>query len=312
MTIRAGEEAMSTRYILKGPSGKSLEITDTIVAGRNPDSDLVLVEGHPSRRHAQLTNRDGHVWLEDLGSANGTYVNDQAITTSVQLKSGDRIRFDEELWELTVVTPPSDSDAATVLREPRGDGHQTVVARTDDRPKPPGSWADPDMREGQGTRLFDPKDLQKLRQTNAVEPPQEDVDAPYLSVKSGRHAGQRLKLRADQQTNVWSIGSDPDQQIVITDDGVSGFHAKIVNEGSRWKLIDQMSANGSFVNDRKSNISYLTSGDRIRFGPVECVFQLPSKSRQGGRSGKLSTWMIALASFVVTAAILAILWWQLR
>lgn len=270
----------TTRYILKGPSGKTLEITDRIVAGRNPDSDLVLVEGHPSRRHAQLTNRDGDVWLEDLGSANGTFLNDAAVTTSVKLKSGDRIRFDEEQWELTTISPP-DSGAATVLRESPGSEHRTVIANETNRPRAPGAWADPERKDAQGTKLFDPKDLQKMLAANPVDRAVADVDAPYLNVETGRHAGQRLKLKIDLQTNVWNIGSDPEQQIVISDDGVSGFHAKIVNEGSRWKLIDQMSANGTFVNGQKSNISFLASGDRIRFGPVECVFQLPSSAKRG-------------------------------
>ena len=62
---------------------------------------------------------------------------------------------------------------------------------------------------------------------------------------------------------------------MFTDKGVSGRHAKIVNEGTRWKLIDQLAANGTFVNGNRTNMSFLSSGDRLRFGPVECIFQLP-------------------------------------
>ena len=40
------------------------------------------------------------------------------------------------------------------------------------------------------------------------------------------------------------LGSELQRDIVLTDGCVSSFHAKIVNEGARWKVIDQMSANG--------------------------------------------------------------------
>jgi pSer/pThr/pTyr-binding forkhead associated (FHA) protein len=301
----------TTRFILKGPAGKSLEITDKIVAGRSPECDLVLLQGHPSRRHAQLTIQADGVWLEDLGSANGTFVNDQRVAAPVQLRAGDRVRFDAEQWEFGVVAPP-ELEAATVLRSAPSAAHETVIANSGNTPRAPGSWADPDARDGQGTKLFDPQDLQKMLQASAAGGPVGDVDAPYLSVQAGRHAGHNLKLKTSAVTNIWDIGSDPDRDIVIDDDGVSAFHAKIVNEGARWKLIDQMSANGTFVNGHKSNISFLASGDRIRLGPIECVFQLPAAAaNQRPTAAKRPAWAIAVASFVGTAALLAALWWLL-
>jgi pSer/pThr/pTyr-binding forkhead associated (FHA) protein len=304
----------TTGFLLKGPGGKSLEVVDRIVAGRNPDCDIVLVEGHPSRRHAQITVKDGAAWLEDLGSANGTFVNDQQITAPVQLRAGDRLRFDAEQWEFTVSTPAV-LDSATVLRAVPPVDNRTVIAKPAKPATPakaPGAWADPDLKDGQGTKLFDPKELQKMLQagTPAQAATATALDAPYLIVKSGRLAGQNLKLKPSQSTNVWDIGSDPGKDIVISDDGVSGFHAKIVNDGNRWKLIDQMSANGTFVNGAKSNISYLASGDRIRFGPIDCVFHLPAGSTHV-RRGNRSPWMIGAVSFLVTGAALAAVWWWL-
>ena len=56
---------------------------------------------------------------------------------------------------------------------------------------------------------------------------------------------------------------------------VSGSHAQLVQAGARWKLIDFVSANGTFVNDTKGLTTYLTHGDTLRFGQIECVFLLP-------------------------------------
>lgn len=133
----------------------------------------------------------------------------------------------------------------------------------------------------------------------------EALAAPYLQVSSGLAAGTRLKLGTGQQTRMWEVGSEPQRDIVLTDDGVSGFHAKIVNEGARWKVIDQMSANGTFVNERKSNISYMASGDRVRFGPVDCVFHLPESAQAAAERVHAGfNWRLGLIAFGVVLTLL--------
>ena len=67
-----------------------------IVIGRDPLSGVVLSEPSVSRRHAQLLRRDDALILEDLGSAVGTFVNDQRITAHI-LSDGDRVRFGRQV-----------------------------------------------------------------------------------------------------------------------------------------------------------------------------------------------------------------------
>ncbi len=299
---------MTTNFILKAVAGaKHVEINGTLTAGRNPDCDLVLSVGHPSRRHAELSLEDGRVWVKDLGSANGTFVNDRQVTERYALNAGDRVRFDAEEFVLES-TAPAVADNATVVRKPDDPaGHQTVIAQN--RPRTPGSWADPDARGGQGTVLFDPKELERIKASGgaSASAAMGPVDAPYLVVQSGKHAGERLKLKPGKETNVWEIGSEAGRDIVIDDTGVSAFHSKVVNEGNRWKIIDQMSANGTYVNGTKSNISYLKHGDTVRIGPVECVFQLPTQggARKGGKSAGGGTsrtlWVIVALVIIVVA-----------
>lgn len=299
---------MAVTYVLKASAGgKRVEINGTLTAGRNPECDLVLTVGHPSRRHAEVSLENDRVWVKDLGSANGTFVNDQQISQRYALNAGDRVRFDAEEFVLESSAPVA-MDNATVLRRPEDVvEHQTVAAQN--RPRTPGSWADPDARGGQGTRLFDPAELDKIRAGGAGTAALERVDAPYLVVQSGRHAGERLKLEPGRTTNVWEIGSEAGRDILIDDAGVSGFHSKIVNEGSRWKIIDQMSANGTYVNGQKSNISYLKHGDRVRIGPVECAFQLPTQgdSKSTASGGGRPRWIVAVAAFAATLVVLAVL-----
>jgi hypothetical protein len=61
-----------------------------IIIGRSSDLDMVLVEDMVSRRHAKINSTDAEVWIQDLGSTNGTFVNGEKVTRS-RLQEGDRI-----------------------------------------------------------------------------------------------------------------------------------------------------------------------------------------------------------------------------
>jgi len=66
-----------------------------ITIGRDPDCDLVLPEEDTSisRQHARITLVDGQFILEDLDSANGTFVNGQQVSKKWQLVDGAEIQF---------------------------------------------------------------------------------------------------------------------------------------------------------------------------------------------------------------------------
>src|SRR5690349_17283500 len=63
--------------------------------GRQAGNDLALNDQQVSRQHARIEVRDGQVVVTDLGTANGTYVNDQRIEGTVPLRSGDTVSIGE-------------------------------------------------------------------------------------------------------------------------------------------------------------------------------------------------------------------------
>jgi adenylate cyclase len=74
---------------------KELEISleDFNLIGRSPDASIRLVDGGASRQHATI-RRDGQLfWVSDLGSANGSFINNVAVSTSRALRHGDRVQF---------------------------------------------------------------------------------------------------------------------------------------------------------------------------------------------------------------------------
>ncbi len=79
---------------MPGSIGELTELTQSpVMVGRGKDCAVVLQDVSVSRIHSKLTQDDnGRVFVEDLRSSNGTYVNDRRVT-SQELQHGDRIRF---------------------------------------------------------------------------------------------------------------------------------------------------------------------------------------------------------------------------
>jgi FHA domain-containing protein len=78
--------------------GEAFGIGPGLVIGRALACDITIDDSYASGRHARLYDRDGRVYLEDLNSTNGTYVNGARVSTQQLLRPGDVIRIgDTEL-----------------------------------------------------------------------------------------------------------------------------------------------------------------------------------------------------------------------
>ena len=68
--------------------------------GRSPRTDLPIDDPFASRLHAELRSIGDGVWVTDMGSANGTRVNNAVIGGSVVLAPGDQIQIGETTLDL--------------------------------------------------------------------------------------------------------------------------------------------------------------------------------------------------------------------
>ncbi len=104
----------STQYVLRFVYGKyqggefPLHAEREILVGRSADVDMVLVEDMVSRRHAKITTLGGQLFIQDLGSTNGTFVNGEKIKR-MRLKEGDRILIGTSILKLVPVDQASES-----------------------------------------------------------------------------------------------------------------------------------------------------------------------------------------------------------
>lgn len=73
--------------------GMEYEIGEGAVLGRGDMAEIRLDDPFASGRHARLTRQGGVVVLEDLGSTNGTYLNEELLGGPAPLHPGDRVRI---------------------------------------------------------------------------------------------------------------------------------------------------------------------------------------------------------------------------
>lgn len=103
------------KYLLRGVSGptfgKVYAMVGTIGVGRNSDNDVCIPIDEISRHHARLQSAESGIVVEDLGSANGTFVNDQRVHSATLLKAGDEVRFDTVRFLL--ISPAQEAQQAS-------------------------------------------------------------------------------------------------------------------------------------------------------------------------------------------------------
>lgn len=80
-------------------SGRMFPIDGTNVIGRDPHCDIIVGGAHVSRRHAEFQIRSGQLWVKDLGSSNGTFVNGKR-NDETALQNNDEVKFDAMIFKV--------------------------------------------------------------------------------------------------------------------------------------------------------------------------------------------------------------------
>ncbi|MBJ9425043.1 FHA domain-containing protein [Acinetobacter seifertii] len=98
-------------------TGQEITVDRDMLVGRHQDADLLLQAAEISRRHAALLLKDQLLWVQDLNSSNGTFVNDIRIEQEKQLHDGDIVQFAS--FKFSVLAPAQKiTDLPEVEAEP--------------------------------------------------------------------------------------------------------------------------------------------------------------------------------------------------
>lgn len=96
------------------------------VLGREAINDIVLHDPEVSRRHIRITYQGGRYFIEDLGSTNGTFVNNRRISVPTWLNNGDLIEMGESL-SITFQSTQTAMDETVIKPELTRDPDKTVA-----------------------------------------------------------------------------------------------------------------------------------------------------------------------------------------
>lgn len=81
-----------TLEVVEGPdAGTTASLAGTMEIGRDPAAGLALSDAQASRRHARISAAGGEAVIEDLGSSNGTFVNDSELHVPARIEAGDEL-----------------------------------------------------------------------------------------------------------------------------------------------------------------------------------------------------------------------------
>lgn len=202
-----------------GPlSGQQWAVNGTLTIGRDESCEVVIPDRQVSRQHACLTLRGSAVFLEDLNSKNGTYLNGQLLSAPTQLRESDEIRvaFAQTFLFLS-------SEATLPLSELPGEYLQLFTLQVD---------ADARRVWVRGIELMPPLSAQQFSLLNALFTKSGEVvsredliravwggETPWVTEQAFDALVRRLRDRINQ--------IDPDYDYIVT---VRGHGLRLENQ----------------------------------------------------------------------------------
>lgn len=247
--------------VVKHPDGSETEheLSGELKIGRQEVNELVLTEGGVSRQHARVFVEGGKVMLEDLSSANGTYVDGERIAEAVVLTPQSQVVLGD--YELKIKGGARPATAARRASKP------SPAEPADDAPNPRSTRALPTIKPARppGARLA------KAESPAPGAAPAGAAPQPALRGLTGPWANKTYPLKGKLL-----VGRAPPAAVLLEDDSISRKHAELErNPRGAVFLRDLGSANGTLLNgDRLGQEPVeINPGDIIQFGMVEVVYE---------------------------------------
>jgi pSer/pThr/pTyr-binding forkhead associated (FHA) protein len=82
------------------PKPRTVRLSATTQIGRGDECAITLSDSYVSQVHARLYEKDGTWLVEDLGSTNGTFLNDRPLVQPVEVHAGDVVKVGKTVLEL--------------------------------------------------------------------------------------------------------------------------------------------------------------------------------------------------------------------
>ncbi|MDZ7924830.1 MAG: FHA domain-containing protein [Marinagarivorans sp.] len=319
-------------------------LVDGVVVGRELDCGVRLQFTKVSRYHAKFIVLNADLYLEDLRSSNGTFVNGQRIVARTLVSLGDEVAFGDQRYRLT--TKNMGNSAATQLFIPSQDAsasvnnapvHQAPLSPSPSpasaAPTPPfsvapaenlepvygESFATPAAHQGDDalTRLYSPDQILSIAQRNLEHYADLDVGSgPRFIVLTAPLRGKVYPVGLPDAGRAVTIGRDERCDLRIAEASISRQHARILYVDKQFHIDATHASNRLLINgENQAPNAILRHGDKVQFGRVEAIFRTDVKRAAPiqvdefeAAQGHQKLWLMAAA--VVTLVIIGgVFWW---
>ena len=98
--IRYGIEVIQTGVNSTLEQGSVVPIRGIITLGRKPENTIVLTEPFVSGNHARIYAKNNNLYVEDLNSTNGVYVNNERIQEKYKLVADDEVKIGSAIFKV--------------------------------------------------------------------------------------------------------------------------------------------------------------------------------------------------------------------
>ena len=256
----------------------------TLSIGRDANCDVVLDKGYPSRTHAKITFKDNTLFLEDLNSTNGTFINNQKVFKVTPIVPGDLIKFGSVEFLLlpntfenqTIISKAPmviSADSSFVVQdEIKIDPNSTGVFQS--YPLPFG-WP---VENKTANKIFQ-KEPDKKHSTKIDQHIKQALagdDTVYIAalvVNPSHESPSIFGLSLESQQSKLSIGRSDRCSITIKAPSVSEHHASLQFKQNNWLLTDNNSTNGLRSDKKLITELKLKHNSTVSLGQIEMTFR---------------------------------------
>lgn len=293
-------------YVLQAKSKlgqpEIIHINSNLTLGRGNNNDIVIDNPSISTNHVKIYFEDNEIYIEDLGSSNGTFIDKYKLEfgSQYELKVSQTLSLGDISYVVNEQKDSVSEDNEFVIgRDPKSDifidvdtvSYSHLIVKIDN-----GEWYAYDDNSTNGTYIdsyhADNKfDKIKLERNKTL----------YLSSYK-LNSNDIFNLLDNQKSQITTLGNkittlgrDPESTVQIDNINVSWNHAKILSENSSHYIYDLGSSNGTFVNGKEVHTRQeIFRGDNISLGIYHLVFQ-------DDKNANLSLVNVNLGGFTIDA-----------
>lgn len=223
--------------------GEEVEVQGALTIGRGSSAGISFNNAHISREHARLFVSSGNLWLLDLNSANGTFVNGKRLHGGCRLFHGDELSFDQLAMQVI------------------GHGQDVTTAR---KREPADLVAPAPLDPGALDPMPGTIEMQAIQLPEEMQNRAPGAPGCYLIGQAPPVSGAVFALRF----GTTAIGREGSADINIDEPSVSARHAEITYRADGAAIANLFSTNGTRVNGEAVDSVMLADGDLISVGNV--------------------------------------------